>query len=499
MSDVLTQDFVKMLSTANAEALAATLGPYLNGTKHAEPGGYIPHGLKHYQNYKATGNPASDAYLYVNGGLFGRCDGSPTLINALVGPIGFEAVLDWVGSKSERVFFDALTGVPYTGSNQSTVCGDCPTVDLQACTQFYCFGRFCFGTQELQFDRIGLYANDNVPQKVLFGNITDSMGNVLIRQGEPITNIFHIQSRLAGYHLALRNSTLLWSGDPCNNSGAYQEYIGLQNIVNTGKLDAYTQLACSAMDSFLMDLNFANFTSDGANAVRWWFKRMVDQLKMRANRAGLDWNSAEMYIVMSENLWDCVARVYACAGIDLCSVGQTNSRLNASAEQAQDRYEEYLMRQALPIGGRMYPVVLDSQIPETTGQANGVCSDIYFLTTKIAGQTVMWGQYQDFNATYGSVNQELRSLFGSDDIGITDNGRFAMVRSNSRGCFDVQIYTKPRIIATMPWLSGRIQNVCCNVLQQPFPDVSGSGGIYELDGGRSTTPVPVLYGDCVDC
>jgi hypothetical protein len=173
--------------------------------------------------------------------------------------------------------------------------------------------------------------------------------------------------------------------------------------------------------------------------------------------------------------------------------------LPASAEQAQARHEEYLTSRALPIAGRMYPVVLDSQIPQTTGQANGACSDIYFITTRISGETVTWGQYQNFNTTYGSVRQEMVSVFGSDDIGITDNGRFAIVRDNSRGCFDVQILTKPRIIATMPWLSGRIQNVCCDVLQQPFPDPSGSDGVYELDGGRSTTPIPVLYGNCIDC
>lgn len=497
--NVITQDFIKSMSTIQATELAKALGPFLSGERQPEYQGYVPEGLKHYQNYKATGNPSSDAYLYVNGGLFGRCDGDPTLVNALVGPIGFEAVLDWMGTNTENQFFDAWTGLSDTGAEQSTACGDCPTVDLEACAQFYCFGRFCRQTQELQFDRIGLHGNGSVPQKVLFGNVTDASGNVLVRQGENIENIFQVQTRAAGYHLALKNSELLWAGDPCNNSGSYQEYIGLQNIVNTGKVDAYTQLACNAMDSFLMDMNFQNFTSDGALAIRRWFKRMVDQFQVRAQGAGFDWNSAEMWIVMHPNVWDCVSRVYACAGIDLCSVGGTNNRFQASAEQAQARHDEFLARRALPIGGRMYPVVLDTQIPQTTGQANGTCSDIYFLTTRISGETIMWGQYQDFNMTYGNVRQEMVSVFGSDDIGITDNGRFALVRDNSRGCFDVQILTKPRVVATMPWLSGRIQNVCCDVLQQPFPDASGSDGIYELNGGRSTTPIQTLYGECVNC
>ncbi len=501
MSDaVMTQDLIKTMATVQAGELAKAFGPFLTGQQTvANPAMNLPQGMGHYQNYKASGNPASDAYLYVNGGLFGRCDSSPTLINALVGPIGFEAALDWVGTNTQHEFVDAWTAVPVTGNEATLPCGDCPTVDLQACEQLYCFGRFCRQTQELQFDKVGMHGNGSIPVKVLFGNIVDAMGNVLARQGDAIEDAWWVQSRLAGYHLALKNSQLLWAGDPCNNDGSYEEFKGFQNVVNTGKFDSKTEIACSALDSFLMDMNFANFTSDGANAVRRWFKRMVDQFEFRASRAGLDWNSAEMFIVMHPNMWDCVARVYACAGIDLCSISSGNNRFSANADQAMARHEQFLTQRALPIGGRFYPVVLDSEIPDTTGQANGVCSDIYFITVRIGGQTVVWGQYQDFNQTFGNTHNELKRLFGSDHINITDGGRFAMIFDNSRGCFDVQIITKTRVIATMPWLSGRIQNVCCDVLQEPFPDTSGTSGVYEKDGGRTRTGVPVLYGDCINC
>jgi len=132
--------------------------------------GYVPHGLQHLTSYKAAGTPSSDAYLYVNGGLFGRCDGSSTLINAMVGPRGFEAVLEYIGTNTEREFVDAITRIRTAGSEQTTVCGDCISVSLEACAQFYCFGRFCRQTEELQFDRIGLFGNDMVPVKTLFGN-----------------------------------------------------------------------------------------------------------------------------------------------------------------------------------------------------------------------------------------------------------------------------------------------------------------------------------------
>jgi len=443
--------------------------------------------------YKADGVVSETAYIYETGGLFGRCDGPATLINALVAPIGFEKVLQWVGTNTEREFVEAWTSIGTSGNEQSTVCGDCISPTLSVCSQHYCFGRFCRQTQEMQFDRLGVMANENVPVKVLFGNITDAAGNVLLRQGDVIRDGFILQSRAAAHLIRLRNSQMIWNGNPINNNGrVYMEFNGFDQIINTGKVDDKTQIACDGLDSFLLNYANNNPQSDDALAITNYFRRIVNQLATRADRAGLDWDSSTMYIVMTPNTWDCVARAYACQGIDLCT---TNSAtMNADNTQAQARYEEYLNRMALPVNGRWYPVVLDNNITQTTGQTNGICSDIYFITTDINGETVTFGQYQDFNKTYGAIRNELVSMFGSDDIAITDNGRFALVRDNSRGCFDVQIYIKPRLVAMMPFLLGRLQNVCCNVLGEPFPDPSGSGRTYEKGGGRTTSPIPTLYG-----
>jgi hypothetical protein len=463
------------------EALALALGPYLS--QQAGRG------------IKASGVPDVNAPLYQSGGLFGRCDGPSVLINAMVGPIGYEGHLDWIGTRNEREIVDALTDISESGSEQNANCGDCVSVSLSACGQFYCFGRFCRQTAELQFDSLGLYANENVPVKALFGNITDSLGNVLLNRGEQITDAFFLQSRAAAYALRLKNSTLLWAGDPVNSNGQYNEYRGFEDLVNSGKFDIYTQLDCDALDSFLLNFQNNQPAADGTWSIQNYARRMVNNHMIRAERAGLDWNTADMDIVMTPNLWDCVVRAISCSGIELCSVTSPNS-VTVSGDEARRRHEDLMARRVWPILGREYPVVLDSQITETTGQANGICSDVFFITKRINGEEITYGQYQDFNQTYGSIRNELRSLFGSDDIAITDNGRFALVRDNSRGCFDVQVYTKPRIVARMPWLLGRIQNVCCSVLGEPFPDVTGSGRVYEKDGGRTSVPVPTLYGSC---
>ena len=77
---------------------------------------------------KASGSPISPSNLYGKTGLFGRCDGPSTLVNAMVGPYGVESILDWVGNNTENEFVDTIKGISEEGSEQSAVCGDCVKV-----------------------------------------------------------------------------------------------------------------------------------------------------------------------------------------------------------------------------------------------------------------------------------------------------------------------------------------------------------------------------------
>ena len=114
-----------------------------------------------------------------------------------------------------------------------------------------------------------MVAHDNIPVKALFGNVTDDEGNVLIRQGEQITDAFMLQTRAVGYALALKKADMLWTGNPANNvASAYQEFMGFDMVINTGKFDAYTQLDCDSIDSFLMDFANNNPAATGTSTSR---------------------------------------------------------------------------------------------------------------------------------------------------------------------------------------------------------------------------------------
>lgn len=444
---------------------------------------------------KADGTPVT-TYLYSEGGLFGTAKQDPVLINAMVGPFGVMGALDWIGVDHENPIYQSITRITTSGTAQSTACGDCGTPTILRCAQTSCFGRICQQSEEMQYDELGLKANVNVPRLALFGNITDPQGNILIGMGQPITDLFTLSVAAAAYSMRREVGELMWTGNPTNNAGGYAEFSGFNLIINTGKIDALTGIACDGLDSTLLNFSSDVVGASGSRSIVRYISAVVRQILYRIDTAGLDRNTANIMIVMHPNVADCVFDAWACEyGIN-CQTGATprNDAL-ASAELRDDLKR----RQVLRVDGREYPVVLDNSINQTVsylGDDTNMCSDIYVITKSVSGRRITWGEYQDFNRTGGTAEAFFRRTWGATSVAATDGGRYAIAPGESGGfCFDAKILTKPRIIALMPQLLGRVQNVCCNPLK-PFPAASGSGGLYEVDGGATTVPPNYLYGDC---
>jgi hypothetical protein len=442
---------------------------------------------------KASGTPDFAVDVYGNTGLFGVCGANDTLINAMVGPLGVERILRWMPSIDDNPIYDALVSIDSTTNAQSSGCADCGKPVLKECTQSYCFGRVCQQTNEAQADSLGLRMNKGVPRLALFGDIKDAGGNIIIARGTQITDRFTLDLAAAAYNLRLDMAQLNITGNPAGNAGGRLQPTGLQLIVNTGKVDALTGVACNAMDSVL--LNYANNTvgAVGAPSIVAYITALVHSIQYRLQGAGFSQDGSDIFIVMHPTLWECVSRAWACEYAVVC---QTGGQPISSMDEITRRYERYVSTMRLPIDGRDYPVVLDTQIPVTTNTGARRCSDIYVLTTSVDGQQILWGEFQDFNNTFGNVAAWFKATFGATLIGTSDGGRFMWAPTVSGGfCFDARVLAKWRLVALMPWTSGRVQNVCCVPLGT-FPDVTGSGGIYEKDGGVYAKPGMTLYGDC---
>lgn len=441
---------------------------------------------------KATGTPDFNVDIYGAGGLFGVCGANDTLINAMVGPLGVERILKWMPSIDNNPIYDALVSITTTTHDQSSGCADCGKPVLRECTQTYCWGRVCQQTNESQADDLGMRMNKGVPRLALFGDIRDAGGNIIVPRGSQITDRFTLELAAAAYNLRLDMATLNFSGNPASNAGGRQQPSGLQLIVNTGKVDVLTNTACNSMDSVLLNFASATVGAVGAPSIVAYVTALVHSIQYRLQGAGFSQDGSDIFIVMHPTLWECVSRAWACEYAVTCNTGGTTT---SSMDEITRRYERYVSTMKLPIDGRDYPVVLDTQIPLTTDGTRR-CSDIYVLTTSVDGQQVLWGEYQDFSATFGNAAAWFKATFGASMIGTSDGGRFMWAPTTSGGfCFDARVLAKWRLVALMPWTSGRVMNVCCSPLGT-FPSVTGSGGVYEVDGGIYVKPSLTLYGDC---
>jgi hypothetical protein len=209
---------------------------------------------------------------------------------------------------------------------------------------------------------------------------------------------------------------------------------------------------------------------------------------------------------MHPTLWDCVADAWACEYGIVCQTGATVANDALAVANLRDRFVNDMF---LTIDGLRYPVTLDNGITVTNTSSGNTpvrCSTIYVITRILPGApavpdspgngVITYGEFQDMGASAAATLRWFTSQFGSVPVSVTDGGRFAVAPTTSGGwCFDARILTKPRLRMLMPWTSGRLTNVCCAPLGT-YPDVSGSGGIYEVDGGTSFVPENYLYGDC---
>jgi len=469
-------------------ALARALAPHMGGV------------------LKASGTPDA-IYAYSEGGLFGSCKNDPVLINAMVGPTGYMGRLQWVGTMTENPVVESLTYIGSSTYAQSGACADCGKPTIRRCAQTSCFGRICQQTDEFQYDEIGLRANANVPTLALYGNITDPAGNVIVGQGQRIENMFTLNVAAAGYNLRRQVGVDIWTGNPAANVGGRQFMTGFDLLINTGHEDALTGIDCDALDSQIYNYGNAVVGATGSPSILGVISSMVRAIRYRIATAGFDADAATIEIVMHHSLWDCVAESAACAyGLRCQDWVGTNTAMSNDAREAARMLERLRNSMVLPIDGKDYGVVLDNGIAVTNRSSGSTpvrCSTIYVITRNLPGApnggAITYGEYQDFGRTGARADALFRQLTGNTWVKATDGGRFAVAGTVSGGfCADIRILNKPRLRMLMPQLSGRITNVCCSTFlgNDQYPDVTGSAGLYEVDGGPETSPENYLYGDC---
>ena len=452
-----------------------------------------------------SGTPTS-YLLHGSGGLLTTPGVDQQIFATVVRPEGIISALNWYPTEFTNPLFSIITGVRAdTGSERSTVCGDCLVAGIKkVCTQTAVFGKYCRETREFNVNTLGARLNRHDPDDlrlvnpIFAGNkLTPNIGGL-----NPLANDIaqaFVEVAISFERLLSRQ---LWIGNPANNNGtAYMEFPGLEILVGTGKVDALDSTSCPSVNSDIKDYNYQDVCTGTPSLVEV-LTYLYRYLAKNSRTMGMDpvdfrWVMREELFYELTSCWPCTYLSFRCTTRDTALIDPMPQFDTTDAIAMRDdmRNGRYLL-----VDGKQIPVLLDDGIPEDTNVNNAnlqpgeFSSDIYLLPFSAMGGRVptLYGEHFDFNIGQGWLRQAPGAL-AADDYFASDAGMFAWTYSRLNNCILWLAEIQPRVILRTPYLAGRVNNVKYSPLQhtrEPFPEDG-----YFVDGGRTTTSAPSYYSE----
>ena len=472
--------------------LAAKSGPVF-GRKHTSP----------------SGTPTSN-YMHGPGGIFGVDGLEQDIISTRVQPRGIAGNLPALGSIRMNPLFGYLTGYQAnTGTRADGVCDD-PEIagPGKSCIQTAQFGRYSFMTKEIEINRVGQQTDrgEFLDLRVMNDPLLQPEGGLLNQNIPGSPNLRReVLHAFVEVGVSFQNQLMqqVYQGNPANNTagGGYQEFPGLDILIGTNKVDAFTGINCPSLDSDIKDFNYGLVDdvgvagSDIVEVVTYLWRFL------RSNSSRMNFDPTTWVITMRNELffeltavWPCSYLTYRCT---FRAAGNAQERVNVNAADQVALRDSMRQGSYLLIDGFQVDVVLDDGIAEESDADNAniaageFASDIYFIPMTVrGGRAVTFWQYLDYMQGAMVAVQDGRLL---NDFW-TDGGRFLWHKKPPLNwCNKWVAKIEPRIILLTPQLAGRIQNVRYAPLQHtrdPFPTDN-----YFVDGGQTSRTGPSLFSD----
>jgi hypothetical protein len=457
---------------------------------------------------KATsGNTGTFNMIHGHGSLFGQVAVGiePEVISTMMHWEGLGDILPKIASPYLEVFLPFITGVePTSATEQTTECGDCIAGETEACIQQMPTARVCRETQNMTITRIVDRLNRGDIDLTLLNNQLGSTS--AWHPGTEMTadNLMQIYTAWAllfelpplFMHVL---SPMVYTGNPANNNGqTYREFRGLQQLINTGFVDAFTNVTCPGLDSDIKDANYDDVVTALNPTV---YERLEWEHWYLLNNARKQRLFPVTHaITMKADLWGVLSQVIPVQRVQsalmnwAAAAGQ-NFHINFNGTEIVDERDAFRQQMVIPLNGMMVPVIIDDGIPELNNandenlDPGEYASDIFVVPLTYLGNRMATKiQYKD----YRPISREIAGTGGMLDgfYRATPDGRFAWALVRNGACFKIQAYTEPRIILRTPQLAGRVQNVRYvpqQHLRDPDPDSP-----YFHKGGVSTR-APASY------
>jgi hypothetical protein len=447
---------------------------------------------------KAAGTTLTPyAAVHGPGGIFSNPNQRAQVVNAMAMPRSLWSYLPARTSNETNPLFPILTGVTAsTGEQPDGYCDDCKTAgNLKACNQMYPFGRLCLDSTPIQLDALGLVTGrGEMRDQVLIGNPFEQGGAVpALSRNEILRNNFQAKRASLWASWWLDYAAVAFTGTPANNSGGYAEFYGLDTLVNDGKVDAVTGVACPAADSLVIDFGDVQIDAEAAAFVT----QMVDLYRAQkylASQVGMP--DMTFAWVMRYGAFMKVTEVWACTYLTFrCAVPSTGATVNIDGTAAAALLNEMRSGQFLMIDGERVPVLIDDAITETIPD-NGVAeSSIYLIPLRSSlwthtGGAVSYWEFQDMREALADI-APLRAT-SSFFQALNGGTHLFYEKAPSNLCIQFGLLAKPRLIIEAPFLAGRIDGVryqFINHERSPFPGAA----YYHVNGGSYYAPDQYFY------
>jgi len=453
---------------------------------------------------KAISGSPDAQLMFGPGGLFSNFGLDNTVVNASLAPVGMDRAIPAFGTVYLNPIYPFITGFESDGGDEPDgPCDDAPGGVMEVCHQTAAFGRVARSSKEMEVNTLMQVLNGQLTTDLrVLGSVLGPGHQLLTSESTDtatfVQSVVQTQMVIVGVELQRWLSRKLWSGNPANNTnGGYAEFPGLEMLISTGKIDAFTGTACEALDPDVKDFNFNSVDSNNPDILEY-ISMMYYFLSHVATRSGLD--PVQWVLAMRPQLFHELTAVWPCkyltdrcgasAGAQHLSMAVVNDSSNVAMRDAM-RNGSYLT-----VNGVNIPVITDDGITEENNITNAnlqpgeYSSDIYFVPIRAKNIPTLYWEYLDYTKAVG----DLAVLRNKGQFWATDSGRYMWAMQNLNYCFKLQGKIEPRVVLRTPQLSGRIQNVKYSPLQhlrEPFDDSPyfQKGGLEEF-----STP-PTLYSE----
>jgi hypothetical protein len=458
-----------------------------------------------------SGSPVGP-YLHGPGGLFGVPGISRDVISTRVQTRGLASALPARGTNDMQPLYPYITGfMAPTGSNPNGVCDDPQTAGpIKNCLQTAQFGRYSYQTREFELNRAGQRSNRGEFMDLQLVNppLVSDVGGITTpatASGGRVSLASEMAMRMVEVGVSFQDKLVrqVYTGNPANNTGGggYKEFMGLDILIGTTKVDAQTGTPCPSLRSDIKAFNYQNISTSGGQSivnVLTYMMRMLRHNAERMNMGGTTWA-----ITMRQSLfweltavWPCAYMTYRCAAQD-----NTQTQLVIDANDQLAMRDDMRNGMYLIIDGVRYPVIIDDGIVEENRADNanipivGFASDIYIvpLTIRDGSMAATFWEYFDFSADNAAMADARVSGY-TDQYFWTDGGRYLWHRKPPLNwCVQMLAKVEPRLVLLTPHLAGRVTDVVYVPLQHERDSINGDD--YFIDGGVQSRSATRLYSD----